>query len=162
MGGAESGPVQITDVLGRVRTVEKIYEDGAWNCPFCTAAVSPARDACHPGLGYAVYCGGAVHCPNPACFANPHYPVDRARKELAAAAERRAQEERQRKEVNEWSRKRAEEDRQARVALSEMIKEEAKTRGACVGCALWSLRFGASVAKFTRHRKPGTCPRGNR
>lgn len=148
---------QITDVLGRTRPVEKVYPDGAWNCPFCGAAVSPERDVCRGRAGgYTIDCGGVAHCPNPACFANPHTPVAHAREQLAAA-ERRAEEERQRKETHDWAMKRGEEERQARAARVALVRTEAETRGACVTCALHSLRFGAAVAKFTKHR--GACPR---
>lgn len=156
----ELGQKQITDVLGRVRPVEKVYPAGEWNCPFCWAAVSPERDVCLAARGtYMTDCDSGVHCPNPACFANPHYPVDRARAELAEAEER-AREEARRKEIHEWAMKRAEEDRQARAANTDSVRAQAEAKGACAPCALFSLRFGAAVAKFTKHR--GACPRARR
>ena len=153
------GQKMITDVLGRVRPVDKVYPAGEWNCPFCWAAVSPERDACRGRAGgYAADCSGETHCPNPACLANPHYPVARAREELAAA-EAKAEEDRQRAEIHRGVMARAEEARQARTAHQAEVRARAEERGACVSCALHSLRFGSAEAKFTRHRSPGACPR---
>ncbi len=149
--------MNITDVLGRVRAVEKIYDNGSWNCPFCFSAVGVDRDVCETRHYSGRGCG-KTHCQNPACFANPHYPPDRARAELAARAAR-AREEASRKANHEWAMARAEDDRQARAAHQAEVREEAEKRGACVSCALHSLRFGAAEAKFTRHRNPGACPR---
>ncbi len=152
----DSQSEEITDVLGRVRTVEKVYPDGSWNCPFCFSAVGVDRDVRDAQRHYTGGGCGKTHCQNPACFANPHYPPDRARAEVAAA-EARAREEASRKEVHRWAMARAEEARQARAAHKAEVRAEAEKRGACVSCALHSLRFGAAVAKFTKHR--AVCPR---
>src|SRR3954468_16790345 len=123
--------MEITDVLGRTRAVEKVFPAGEWNCPFCMAAVNPAQ----PCRGYAAGCAHPAHCSNPACFANPHYPVERAREQLAEA-QAREREEARRKSVHEWAMKRAEEDRQARAAATESLRQVAIKIGACVRCAL--------------------------
>lgn len=152
------GQRKITDVLGRERSVDKVYPDGSWSCPFCSSPVS-AGDLCRGrAAGYAEQCVLPLipHCQNPGCFANPHYPVARAREELAAA-DRRATEELQRIETREWAARHAEEGRQARAALRAAVRVQAQARGACVGCALHSLRFGSATAKFTKHRD--MCPR---
>ena len=131
--------MNITDVMGRSRPVDRVYDDGSWNCPFCFSAVRLSEGWCH----------------GPGCFANPSYPVDRAREELKKA-EARDREDAQRKANHAFAMKRAEEDRQARAAHVEGIRQEAQERGACVRCALHSVRFGGMLAKFTKHR--GACP----
>lgn len=142
--------MEITDVLGRTRTVDKVFPAGEWNCPFCLAAVDPAE----PCRGYSAGCSHPAHCPNPACYANTHYPVARAREEVAES-ERKKAEEARRKEAHDWAMRRAQEERQARERRSEEIRTEAIQRGACVTCALRSVRF-QTVAKFTKHR--AACP----
>ena len=141
--------MEITDVLGRVRTVENVYPDGAWNCPFCWAAVSPER----PCAGYAGGCAYAAHCPNPACYANPHFPVEVARAETADN-ERKKREEAERKANHDWAMKRAAEDRETRASAAREAVEEANRRGACANCALHSMRFG-QAPRFVKHR--GNC-----
>lgn len=142
---------QITDVLGRTLPVEKLYADGSWNCPFCYAAVSPTRDICRGrASGYAVDCTEELHCANPACCANPHYPVDRARVELASSAAKKA-EKRRLEDIRQWNAKRTEEDRVSANALLKEICAEAEKRGACVNCACRTL----GKPKFIRHR--GKC-----
>lgn len=154
------GQKKITDVLGRVRPVDKVYPDGSWHCPFCMSAVSPERDTCSRARGYAVQCVLPLiaHCHNPACYANPHYPIARAREELAEA-ERRAEDERQRKANHEWAMKRSAEERDARAARVQEIRRTASQREACTSCALHSARFGGPV-KYTKHRSK--CPRAGR
>jgi uncharacterized membrane protein len=146
-----TAPTEITDVLGRVRPVKYSYPAGEWNCPFCLAAVCPERTPC-----YVTACTFGAHCPNPACFANPHYPVERAREELAKA-ERREKEERERKATHEWAMKRAEEARQAQAAAAEALRQKAIEIGACVRCALASSNY---KKKLVKHRGP--CPRDRR
>lgn len=92
--GPDSAP-RIVDVVGRVRPIDKLYPDGSWNCPFCSAAV-PIDRACQE---YRAECSPGTHCPNPACCANPHYPVVRAIEEIARA-DARAKEAKEREEIN--------------------------------------------------------------
>lgn len=137
--------MEITDVLGRVRPVDKVFPAGEWNCPFCLAAVCPERTPC-----YATACTLGAHCPNPACFANPHYPVERARAEMTEAA-RRKREDDDRRANHEWAMKRAEEESWVRERQRVEVVEEARRRGACATCALRSIRFSAAP-KYTKHR----------
>lgn len=79
---------QSTNVLGETRAIQHIYswdEDGrhyaAYDCPFCTSAVSNQH---------------SIACENPGCSANPAMPVDAALKQKADT-EKRAREEQERK-----------------------------------------------------------------
>lgn len=143
---------KITDVLGRTRTASAVFPGGEWNCPFCTAAVNPAQ----PCRGYAAGCAHPAHCPNPACFANPHYPVEHARKVLADA-QAREREERARESRMAEAVKRAQEDREARAAATESLRQVAIKLGACVRCALHPSNY---KKKLVKHR--GQCPRDGR
>jgi len=157
-----AAPAEITDVIGRVRPVEYTYPDGSYGCPFCFAPVA-AEGTEHPdmcaGPRCAGYRGGAcgkVHCHAPGCVANPHYPPDRARADVAET-ERREKEERQRKANHEWAMRRAEEERLAREEQRKEIRQEAEARGACVRCALKEAPYRT---KFVKHRDPSPkgCP----
>src|SRR5712691_7310555 len=48
----------LTDVLGRERSIEKVFPDGSFNCPFCTAAVIAPKERCEnpwcPASSYAI------------------------------------------------------------------------------------------------------------
>lgn len=128
-------PMQITDV-GRVRDVKHTWSEGAWECPFCFSGYDPSRGPCRgQAQGYREDCGKGEHCQNPACFANPHYPVERAR-EAMAAEERRRAEEASRAEIAEFRKRYAEEQAAERRAKTEAIRKEAESRGACIRCAL--------------------------
>ena len=150
-GEFKFGP-HVIDVLGRTRPIEKIWPDGSYNCPFCMAAVEANRKC----VGYPGGCSYGTHCQNRACFANPHYPVDRARREYAEH-ERRREEEAQRAANREWSNRYAEEQRRERAAQIDAIAKEAQTRGACVRCALKDAPYRT---KFVKHR--GACPLSKR
>ncbi len=143
------------DVLGRCRHILHEWDNGAWECPFCFSGVEPV--ACRGrAAGYGVECS-AVHCQNPACFANPHYPAATARAKLDEA-EAREREEAQRKRNHADAVKRGEESRAARAARAVEIRNEARTRGACERCALHDSEFRAP--KYVKHRGP--CPRERR
>ena len=147
-------PTQITDVLGRVRDVKHTWPDGSWECPFCFSGFDPSRGPCRgQAQGYREDCGKGDHCQNPACFANPHYPVERAR-ELMHAEERRQFEEACRKDIAEFRRKYAEEQATERREKLAAIRAEADKRGACVQCALKDAPY--RTPKYTRHRT--RCP----
>jgi len=149
------GPAEITDVLGRVRPVERRFESGEWLCPFCGYGVDPSKPCRGRAGGYAADCdssrGGAAHCQNPACVANVHYPVERALADVRAEEER-AGEARRRAELDEWRRERGREEERERASRVEAIKREAAERGACLPCALADYRH-----KLVKHRGP--CPR---
>ncbi len=148
-------PENITDVLGRFRPVARVWDGGAWQCPFCFSAVEPVE--CRGrAAGYGAECS-AVHCQNPACFANAHYPAATAREKLAEA-EARDREDAQRKRNHAAAMARGEESRAARAARTVEIRAEARTRGACERCALHDSEFRAP--KYTKHR--GACPRERR
>lgn len=131
-------PAQITDVLGRVRDVKHTWPDGSWECPFCFSAYDPSRGLCRgQAQGYSEDCGIGEHCQNPACFANPHYPIERAR-EAMAAEERRQAELASRAEIAEFRKRYAEEQAAERREKIAAIHKEAESRGTL--CAVCSQR----------------------
>jgi hypothetical protein len=128
----------VVDCLGNVLTVIQAYPDGSYNCPGC---------------GYGVQTH-EPHCQNPMCFTRPSYPPEHARAAIAAELERkRAEAERERAHAANM---RAHEEyrRDRDVALAQALAE-AKRKGACPTCALYSFRHG--FVKFIKHRK--ACPR---
>jgi hypothetical protein len=129
----------VKDVLGRSRPKGKVWPDGSYNCPFCFAAVP-----------------GGETCPNPACFANPRYPVARAREELALA-EAREREKEARAKHQEWQNRYYEEQRQERAKREQEILSEARERGACIRCLDVKSALYGRKPKFVKHR--GTCPK---
>jgi len=130
----------VTDNTGETRAIEKIYEDGSYNCPFCNYAVFPPPR-------------GTGRCENPACSMN----ISAARAhEMKAAHEARQREEADRKRNHEYAMKRIAEERSAREQHTHDVIAEARSRGACVDCALKSIRYYGSKPKFTKHR--GACP----
>lgn len=144
-----AAPSSVTDVLGRTRTVAHTWPDGSWECPFCGYGFDPKRGLCKgTAAGYRTACGDGNHCQNPACFANPHYPVERAREELAAA-ERRKTEDETRKRNREAAMRRATQDKQARDQRASEIRVEAERQGACVRCALKDAPYRV---KYIKHR----------
>lgn len=146
-------PIEVMDVLGNVRLVKHTWSDGSWECPFCSYGYNPKYGPCKgKAAGYHTDCGAGEHCQNPACFANPHYPVERARQELAAH-ERRKAEEAARIRIHEDAMRRIEADRKARDAKLAAIRAEADSKGACIRCALKDAPYRV---KFVKHR--GTCP----
>lgn len=145
---------QVTDVLGRVRDVQRTWPDGSWECPFCGYGFSAERGLCRgQKQGYREDCGNGEHCQNPACFANPHYPVERAR-EVLATEERKRAEEAQRLENLRSRREYAEEAAAERRAKIHAIRKEAESRGACIRCALKDAPY--REPKFIKHRT--RCP----
>lgn len=142
----------IIDCLGREREPSHIYPDGSYNCPFCSAAVTPVM------VAFA-----DRKCPNPACFAHggigvPSFPVERAR-ELMTEQERAERERQERAHLAEWHQQHAAEQRAAENARLDAVAHEARTRGACARCALDSARY-SRPAKYIRHRKG--CPQETR
>ena len=128
--------MELTNVLGETLLVLKFYEDGSFNCPFCSyAVIAPA-----------------TLCSNPWCSANPTMPVAAAQKIVDDAAKRKAEEER-RKSLHTWSMQRIAEDRQAKAQFRADTIAEAKNRGTCVRCCLDNY----DRVKFVKHR--GTCPK---
>ena len=145
---------QITDVLGRVRDVQRTWPDGSWECPFCGYGYSVERGPCKGQTqGYREDCSNGEHCQNPACFANPHYPVERAR-EVLANEERKRAEEAQRLENLRIRREYAEEQARARAEKIRGVQKEAQARGACIRCALKDAPY--CEPKFIKHRT--RCP----
>ena len=146
---------RITDVLGNTRPIEHIYENGDWNCPFCMAAVLTPNDERYRQCG--VRGCDKIHCQNPACHANIHFSVERAREQEVAAAARRTEEE-ERARNREWQKNYAEEQRKERETQRNAIINEADRRGACPRHAL--LGFPYQKPKYVKHR--GACPLGRR
>lgn len=141
----------VTDVLGNVRPKGHVYPGGDWNCPFCGSAVLTPNDERYRPCG--VRGCTTVHCQNPACHANIHYDVERARANVAKDEARKG-EEREREQNRVWQQRYAEEQRLERETKQNEIIQEAKKRGACVRHAL--LGFPYQKAKFVKHRGP--CP----
>jgi len=130
----------IRDVLGRELPVTKMYADGSYNCPFCGSAVTGQ---------WARY----VACGNPACPANPAFPVEIARTRLAES-EARLEEERRRQASLAWSKEYSRSrDDEHRAWEAEQIAR-ARAGGYCERCLFQS---GWERAKFIRHRGP--CPK---
>jgi len=156
-------PTHITDVLGTTLPVKLSWLDGSWECPHCSYGYDPARGPCKGrAQGYRTDCTSAelpveqrgVHCQNPACFANPHYPVEEARKRIDEHNRRKA-EETSRQRNHEWAAQQREQGRIARVARLAEIRTEAIGKGCCVRCALKDAPYRV---KYVKHRVK--CPLG--
>lgn len=144
----------VRDVLGRERAVEQVWEGPSWTCPFCGAGVVPR--SCSWSTA-ARPCDG-LHCPAPACTANPHLPVEAARRLVEEAERRRAEAER-RKLDHQAAMARIEAEREREEALWVQLVEEAERRGACRRCLRASgWRWGRP--RFVRHR--AGCPEERR
>ena len=147
MEGVElSSPVQlrlpgvahlVTDVLGRQLEVTHTYEDGAYDCPFCSYPVLSKEAGCR----------------NPACPANPSRPSNEVAAQVAAAEARQAEDERRQREI-EAATARFESWRQERKRRLVEVEAEARRRGACLTCLRRSSQ--ESRPKFVKHR--GKCP----
>lgn len=150
-------PAHITDVLGKTLPVTHTWPDGSWECPHCCTAYSPKQGPCRGrAIGYRTDCASdalpieqrGVHCQNPACFANPHYPVEDARARLAEHARRKA-EDTARQRNHESAMKRIAEGKIARDVRLAEIRAEAIERGCCVRCALKDAPYRV---KYVKHR----------
>lgn len=150
-------PSHITDVLGKMLPVTRTWPDGSWECPHCCTAYSPKQGPCRGrATGYRTDCASAelpveqrgIHCQNPACFANPHYPVEEARTRLAEHARRKA-EDTARQRNHELAMQRIAEGKIAREARLAEIRAEAIGRGCCVRCALKDAPYRV---KYVKHR----------
>lgn len=136
----------VTDVLGETRQIEKVYENGSYNCPFCGYAAD-LKKGCH----------------NPACSANEYalsHPEQArpAHQKAKASHEARLAEEAERQQINEFRTNYAEEQRQERAKKEQEVIQEAHRRGACVRCALEPLPY--RPPKYIKHR--GVCPKERR
>lgn len=134
------------NVLGIAREITRTYPDGSYDCPHC---------------GYAVHVRLHQGCDNGSCAASTHALANPAvtRPIFAAIETKRQQlaaEERQRQLNHEWAMERIEEERAERERIRNHVALKAKSKGACVECALHSIRYGGPP-HFTVHRKP--CPR---
>ena len=173
-------PSHVTDVLGKTLPVTHTWPDGSWECPHCCTAYSPKQGPCRGrAIGYHTDCHAVrhapdasyeqqlrdigahealppsalgVHCQNPACFANPHYPVEDARTRLAEHARRKA-EDAARQRNHESAMKRIAEGKIARDARLAEIRAEAIGRGCCIRCALKDAPYRV---KYVKHRMK--CP----
>jgi len=150
-------PSHVTDVLGKTLPVTHTWPDGSWECPHCCTAYSPKQGPCRGrAIGYRTDCASdalpieqrGVHCQNPACFANPHYPVEDARVRLAEHARREA-EDAARQRNHESAMKRIAEGKIARDVRLAEIRAEAIERGCCVRCALKDAPYRV---KYVKHR----------
>lgn len=138
----EAGLVKVVDCLGRSRSPERVYPDGSWNCPFCSAAVQAGTPA-----------HAALKCPNPGCFARgPEHPFPRETALKAIAdIERCEREAKERAELDAWRRSEGERRRADQEKRDGEILSEAKRRGACVRCALQSASYGRAP-RYIHHR----------
>ena len=145
----DSVPTEIVDVLGRIRPVVHAWSDGSWECPFCGYGYNPKSGPCKGiAAGYQADCVHREHCQNPACCANPHYPVERAREDLDVE-EQRAAEAKARERNHEATMKRIAQEQQAREQKIANIRAEAAKLGACVRCALKDATWRV---KYVKHR----------
>jgi hypothetical protein len=129
----------VVDALGRELVVIQAYPDGSYNCPSCHYAVQAHEP----------------HCQNPACFTRPGYPAaDQAKREAEEVERKRA--EAQRRRDHELAIQRHDDEVKRRLARDREIIAAAEASGACVRCALESVRYGRPL-KLTKHRK--ACPR---
>lgn len=133
----------ITNVLGEIRNVKKLYawvDDGkdfaAYDCPFCASAVSTERNV--------------VACENPWCSANPMMPVEAAQAQRDKA-EANAREDVQRKRNHELTMIRISEDNDRR---SREYRDFAMKVRAAKGCMTCSNQYRGKVRK---HR--AACPK---
>lgn len=150
-------PSHITNVLGRSLPVERTWPDGSWECPHCGYGYDPARDKCKDqAMGYRTDCTSdelpaeqrGIHCQNPACFANPHYPVEEALARLAEHARCKA-EDAARQRNHESARQCITDGKIARNARLAEIRAEAIGKGCCVRCALKDAPYRV---KYVKHR----------
>lgn len=129
-------PRVLTLADGESREVTKVWPNGAWDCPYCSAPSSAT----------------STRCENPACTAN--MPADRlaeTRQRWADEAERREQAER----IQRFNYRMRLESAQAEDELWEDLAREAGERGSCLICLRNShWRSGPDQAKFVRHRTP--------
>lgn len=123
--------MDVPNVLGDTRPVERVYGDGTIECPWCF----------YPITGEA--------CANPWCVANPLMPADAARRLLAEAAAQKAEKERRERDAAAALRH-LEENRQAAAAWRQAQIEKAKEGGYCLECLFQSN----GRVKFIKHRKP--------
>ena len=130
-------------ILGDERIVRQMWPDGSFTCPFCGSAVRATERP----------------CPNPWCDASPYYSAERLQAERDKRAARE-NEEYQRKRNHAWAMERITREREERDQLYTDVRATAEQRGACVRCALHSLRYGAQEAKYTKHRNG--CPQGRK
>ena len=154
-------PSQVTDILGRSLPVARSWPDGSWECPHCGYGYDPSRGPCKGrAMGYRTDCTSdelpveqrGIHCQNPACFANPHYPVEEARTRLAEQA-RRAGDERARQRNHEAAMERIAQGQAARAKALADVRAIAVERGCCVRCALKDAPYRV---KYVKHR--AKCP----
>lgn len=132
-----SAPLYITTVLGDSRPVQRFYEDGSFDCPWCgSAVVFPKRQ-----------------CENPACDSCKYWTesalLERREREAARLAE-----EARRKRDHELTMERIKEEKARRLAWQKEQFAEAEKRGACLHCLFLP---GWERVRFVKHRK--TCPK---
>jgi hypothetical protein len=131
----------VIDCLGRELVVISAYPDGSYNCPSCGYGVRPEEP----------------HCQNPCCYTRPGFPAETAR-QWEAEREARKAAELERARNAEANRRAHEEYKRDREAAIVAALAEAKRKGACSTCTLYSFRHGGPV-KYTKHR--GICPRAD-
>lgn len=148
-----AAPTSITDCLGEVRPVTRLWTDGSWQCPFCGYPVAAAR--------------GETSCQNPWCSATGNaFDANGIQTPASVVwfrelAEKLAQArlEREQREANH----RAAMDRieRERVARREWIAEQWSIAAAANNprppCRRCSVVEPGRQVKIVRHRNP--CPR---
>lgn len=132
--------VIVTDALGRQREAPRVWPDGSYTCPFCSAGVQ-AHEGTEKKPG----------CPSPGCLAQHGYPFERAREELAKEAAK-ASEEADRKRRDTWRRETAEKRAAEERVMREQKRAEAVERGACLVCL-----HASGYRRFVKHR--AHCPK---
>jgi hypothetical protein len=128
----------IANVLGAERAVVRTYEDGSYDCPWCS----------HPVVA------PASACVNPWCVANPRMPVAYAERVEATERKRREEEERRQRD-SKAALERIQEGRTAEFEWRERARQEARRRGTCTRYECL-FRPGGKL-RFVKHRG-GVCP----
>lgn len=124
---------EVRTVLGDVRQVARVYEDGSIVCPWCHHPILPHDKP----------------CPNPWCYAHPGWSPERLREHMAVQ-ERKAAELQRHKDDAARARLRLEQDSARREAQVQEIRDA----GQCVLCFV--RRYGKRI----KHRGP--CPIGGK
>jgi hypothetical protein len=147
----EGGHLHVRTVDGEDREA-RVWDDGAWECPFCTGVNVPGSSL-YDERPWPYPCG------NPACMAGGKGDPESVAAIREARAAQNAQEVSKARlaELDAQTREQRERERQGRA---DAFAAEAAEHGYCVPCWSKSTDWGRyqGQAKVVRHRKPANCP----
>lgn len=148
-GLAMTEPLIITTADGESREA-RVYPDGAWNCPFCGGANTPA---CVAGKTWP------YPCANPACMAGGRGDPENVAA-IRLEQQRREEAASQRAWLAQYYEEQAVKREAGRRQAVEAFAAEVQQHGYCITCWGRSTSWGLfpGHAKVVRHRKPGNCP----